>query len=258
MPETPPNKPLHHQQPTTRFSNRATEYATHRPSYPVPAIDAILAGLGEPSKLAAADIGAGTGISSRLLADRGVHVTGVEPNAPMRSGAEAHERVRFIDATAETTTLADSSCDLVLCAQAFHWFDHPRAFAEFARILKPGARLAIVWNSRDKSDPFTAGYSRLMVEAAQGDPAGEREMDARTAQGAGDFSPFEKRSFRYSQELTEQGLVGRAMSASYAPKEGTVYEKLARELRAQHGRFARNGIVALAYSTDVFLATKKR
>jgi SAM-dependent methyltransferase len=145
----------------------------------------------------------------------------------------------------------------VLCAQAFHWFDYPKAFAEFARILKPGGRLAIVWNARDKSDPFTAEYSRLMVAAAEGDPAGEREMDARRAKGADAFTPFEKLSFPYVQRLTEEGLLGRAMSASYAPKSGAAHEKLMLDLRTLHARFAQEGMVNLAYGTEVFV-TKRR
>jgi SAM-dependent methyltransferase len=254
MPEFPPSQPLHTQKPTTRFSDRAADYAAHRPSYPAQAVDCILGGLGDPSALVIADIGAGTGISSRLLADRGASILAVEPNAAMREGAERHPRVRLVEGTAEKTTLPDRSCDAVVCAQAFHWFDHPKAFAEFTRILKPGGRLAIVWNTRDQSDPFTAEYSRLMVVAAQGDPAGERKMDARVAEGAGAFTPFEKKSFPFAQVLTEEGLIGRAMSASYAPKIGEKYTVLERGLRQLHRRFARDGIVRLAYSTEVFLA----
>lgn len=250
-----PAPPLHTQQPTTRFSDRVADYVAHRPSYPGEAIDAVLAGLADRSTLVAADIGAGTGISSRLLAQRGVRVLAVEPNAAMRSGAEVHARVQYVDGTAERTTLEHASCDLVVCAQAFHWFDHPKAFAEFVRVLKARGRLAIVWNVRDKTDAFTAEYSRLMVHAAEGDPAGEREMDARTAAGAHAFTPFEKRSFPYAQPLTEDGLLGRAMSASYAPKQGPRRAALERELRLLHARFANNGVARLAYRTEVFTAS---
>ncbi len=70
--------------PTGRFSNRADDYARHRPTYPAAAIDALLAGLGPASGLVAVDVGAGTGISARLLAERGVSVIAVEPNRAMR------------------------------------------------------------------------------------------------------------------------------------------------------------------------------
>lgn len=79
--------------PTRRFSDRADAYARFRPSYPASAIDAILAGLAPPATLEAADVGAGTGIASRLLGDRGVRVAAVEPNAAMRAAAAPHPRV---------------------------------------------------------------------------------------------------------------------------------------------------------------------
>ena len=69
--------PLSRLDPTGRFSNRAHDYAKHRPSYPDAAVDAILLGLGAPPDLVAADVGAGTGISSRLLASRGVRVIAI-------------------------------------------------------------------------------------------------------------------------------------------------------------------------------------
>ncbi len=57
--------------PTGRFSDRAADYVKYRPDYPIAAIDHMLQGLGEPSRLVAADVGAGTGISTRMAAERG-------------------------------------------------------------------------------------------------------------------------------------------------------------------------------------------
>ena len=76
--------------PTSRFSDRADDYVKYRPGYPPAAIDAILNGLGPPASLVAADVGAGTGISARALADRGVRVLAVEPNAVMANAAVPH------------------------------------------------------------------------------------------------------------------------------------------------------------------------
>src|SRR5688572_26600177 len=89
-PPRPSDRALYEMNPTGRFSDRAQAYSRHRPSYPAPAVDAMLAGLGEPARLSAADIGAGTGISSRLLAERGLTVHAVEPNQAMREAAEPH------------------------------------------------------------------------------------------------------------------------------------------------------------------------
>jgi SAM-dependent methyltransferase len=159
--------------PTGRFGDRASDYVKYRPSYPAAAIDAVLAGLGSPASLHAADIGAGTGISARLLGDRGVRVIAVEPNAPMRAAAAPHPNVTFHDGTAEATGLDDGSFDLVLCAQSFHWFRPEPALKELRRVLRPSGRLALMWNRRAQSDPFTAGY-RDAILAVGGESAAER------------------------------------------------------------------------------------
>ncbi len=103
--------PLHAMNPQDRFSDRAGDYAKYRPSYPAAAIDSILEGLDEPS--VAADIGAGTGISSRLLAERGVRVVAIEPNAEMRQAALPHPLVSFHNGTAENTNLPNASVKVV-------------------------------------------------------------------------------------------------------------------------------------------------
>src|SRR3954469_6640718 len=120
-----------------RFDDRAEDYVKYRPGYPAPAIDAIVGGLGDPRRLTAADVGAGTGISARLLGDRGVHVIAVEPGGAMRGAAEPHVNVVWLAGTADATGLASASVDIVVCAQSFHWFQRHEAVAEFARVLKP-------------------------------------------------------------------------------------------------------------------------
>jgi ubiquinone/menaquinone biosynthesis C-methylase UbiE len=115
--------PLHTMNPLSRFSDRVADYVKYRPSYPAAAIAIILAGLGNSAQLIAADIGAGTGISSRLLAERGISVIAIEPNTEMRQAAESHKLVEVREGTAEVTNLPDASVDLVTCFQSFHWFN---------------------------------------------------------------------------------------------------------------------------------------
>lgn len=97
--------------PTDRFTDRAQDYARFRPSYPPAAIDCVLEDAGAPSTLTAADVGAGTGILSRLLAGRGLRVIAVEPNQAMRRAGEVHPRVTWHDGTAERTGLPDGAAD---------------------------------------------------------------------------------------------------------------------------------------------------
>lgn len=243
--------------PTNRFGDRATGYVKYRPSYPAAAIDAVLADLGRPDSLRAADIGAGTGISARLLGDRGVRVIAVEPNAPMRDAAAPHPNVTFHDGTAEATGLDPAAFDVVLCAQSFHWFRPEPALKELRRILRPSGRLALMWNRRSQSDPFTAGY-REAILAVGGESAAERmEFDPSLVPRSGLFSALSLTTLANEQRLDLGGLIGRAQSASYVPKQGPNAERLLELLRSLHQRYAdADGCVTLVYETEVHVCER--
>lgn len=243
--------------PTGRFTDRAADYVRFRPTYPPEAIDALLAGLGLPDRLVAADVGAGTGISARLLADRGCRVTAVEPNAAMRSAAEPHPRVTWHEGEAEATRLPETSFDLVLAAQSFHWFRQRDALREFHRILKPAARLALMWNQRDPGDPLTLGYINAIVEVNGEHPVEQRLIDSSIVTGDGLFTNLRRLEFPNFQELTLEGLLGRARSASYVPREGDRWERLRSILTGLHARHADDrGTVRLCYVTRLYLADR--
>ena len=246
---------LHDLNPTARFADRTDDYVKYRPSYPKEAIDAIVAGLEGSSGRTAADIGAGTGISARLLGDRGLSVVALEPNQAMREAAAPHPRVVWREGTAEATGLEPASVDLVLAAQAFHWFRAEEALREFARILREGGRLALMWNRRRRDDPFTAGYRAAILEVG-GDSLVERmDFDPELVDRSGFFSPARLVAFPFQQELDFTGLVGRAMSASYVPKTGPGAAKVTELLRELHARFADSqGVVKLTYTTEVYIA----
>jgi len=260
MPTIPPlhvHAPLHEMNPTGRFSERAEDYVRFRPSYPVAAVDTVLAGLGDPASLTAADIGAGTGISARLLANRGVKVIAIEPNRAMRDVAEPHPLVVFREGTAEATGLDDTSVDLAFAAQAFHWFRADEALREFARILRPGARLALVWNRRDGEDPFTTGYRAALHEVGVESRVEQMEFDPGLIERSEFFSRFRHCEFPNQQHLDLEGLVGRAMSASYVPNTGPAATKIVALLHALHARHAdAEGRVTLLYATEVYLADR--
>src|SRR5438270_109908 len=124
---------------TQRFSDRVENYVRARPGYPNAFFDFLRSEIGLTANWAVADIGSGTGISAGPLLKTGNTVYGIEPNAPMRQAAErllaTYPRFHSLDATAEATSLPYGSVDLVLAAQAFHWFDRPKARREFVRIL---------------------------------------------------------------------------------------------------------------------------
>lgn len=203
------------------------------------------------------DVGAGTGISSRRLASGGARVLALEPNAEMRTAAAAHPRVQYLHAVAESIPLQDALVDLITAFQAFHWFDSHRALPEFHRVLKQSGTLAVVFNERDHSDPFTREYGEIIRHLSNNHPAERRE---RTIDALLESSLFDDRrhsTYRYVQRLDLNGLIGRARSASYLPSEGQGLQLLIHELSALfRNRVDETGQVALVYRTEVYQARR--
>ncbi len=236
---------------TQRFGDRAAAYAAFRPGYPEEAIDALLEGLGDPSSLVVADVGAGTGISARIIASRGPQVIAVEPNADMREAAADHPRVEWQDGTAEHTGLADASVDLAVACQAFHWFANPFAMSEFRRIAR--RRAAMLQYERDERDPFTKSYGNVVRAHARDD------TEALRMQALATFAHFPKarvtrHAFTSVQELDLDGVIGRAASSSYLPNSGPESVSLRRDLRTVFEQHERAGKVELAMVTFVLVA----
>ncbi|MCI0365229.1 MAG: class I SAM-dependent methyltransferase [Phycisphaerales bacterium] len=247
---------------TEYFSGLASVYAGFRPTYPAAAIEWVLEGCARPARVA--DVGCGTGISSRLMAEQGARVIGIEPNEDMRrqAGQEpspTQGRVEYRAGTAEHTGLKDGSMDLVVCAQSFHWFDAERALREFHRILKRGGRLGLMWNIKDESVGFSTEFSRLAVRA-QADAAMRglnvpSERDADPTLG-GFFGGVRTREFENPQSLNLDGVLGRLRSASYFPKGGPVRDELEAGLRQAFVDHERGGQVVLMHRAEVTIAAR--
>jgi len=151
---------------TSRFSDRVENYVRYRPGYPPEMIETLKSECGLTPTRVVADIASGTGIWTRMLLEHGNGVFGVEPNAEMREAGE-HLLAGFpnftsVGGSAEATTLPDHSVDFVTAAQAAHWFKRDLARREFARILKQGGWLVLLWNERrTESTPFLRAYEQL-------------------------------------------------------------------------------------------------
>lgn len=152
-----------------RFLGRAEVYAAARPDYP-PALGNELARRGL-LRGQVADLGAGTGLFTRLLLQRGAQVIAVEPNPEMREqllralAAEVTRgQLRVQSGTAEATGLPGSSVDLLTAAQAAHWFDPAPTRREFQRVLRPGGQVLFVWNDwREADGPFNEAYGAVVA-----------------------------------------------------------------------------------------------
>lgn len=241
------------------FTGLSEVYDKHRPSYPTAAIDFVVRGLPEPAT--AADVGCGTGISTRLLAAKIDRVLGIDPNADMLDQArsvnsEQAHRIEYRLGTGENTGLPDKSVNLVLCAQSFHWFDPGAAMREFHRILKPDGRLALMWNIRNDRNAFTAGYGEI-VHRAQAD-AVQRGLAIRNDHVAditigGHFTVIDKRRFPNPQTLDLEGLLGRARSASYFPRTWPLRDELEAALRSLFQTHQQNNQVIMQQFAEVTL-----
>ena len=164
-----------------------------------------------------------------------------------------------VEGTAEATTLADDSVDLVVAGQAFHWFDHRRARSEFERILRPPRRVALVWNERQlASTPFLAAYERLLQEYG----TDYEQVRHRAAADAADtaalrefFAPhgYEMAAFTNRQVFDFEGLHGRLLSSSYAPVAGQPgHDAMLQALRSLFEEHQTDGVVTLEYDTRVY------
>jgi len=249
--------------PTERFSDRAEHYQRYRPGYPPAAVDVLARHCGLAYGAVVADVGSGTGILSEQLLERGARVIGIEPNDAMRAAAEARlgaePRFRSVAATAEATTLADESVDLWVAAQAFHWFEAPRARLEALRVLRAGGSAALLWNERPpEPGAFFGEYEALLrqhaaeytsIAAQRVDEASMREFLGGTMQIA---------RFPNQQTLDYAGLEGRLLSSSYAPAPGhPEHEPMLRGLRTLFDRYSREGAVIFPYETRVYYAQLK-
>jgi len=246
--------------PTRRFSSRVDNYVKYRPSYPAAVLDVLKWECGLAHDWIVADIGSGPGNLTRLFLDNGNRVVGVEPNREMRAAGErllsGYPSFTSVAGTAEATTLADASVDLVVAGQAFHWFDQAAARREFARILKPPRPVALVWNERrTDSTPFLVAYE-MLLRAYGTDYARVGNHDAADSAALERFfgpGGYTRATFEYSQVFDDEGLRGRLLSSSYTPEaDQPGHDAMLQELRVLFNERQEGGTVTFEYDTTVY------
>ena len=241
-----------------RFSNRVENYVKYRPGYPPEMMEFFGSELGLTPGAVVADIGSGTGLSTRPFLENGNVVYGVEPNPAMRAAAENYLRdfsdFRSIDGTSEKTDLESGSVDLIVAAQAFHWFRPEPTRAEFKRILKTGGYVALIWNERQLgTTPFLVEYEQLLLRFANDYEAVRHENVTNSVLEEFFHRDFERASFPNAQVLDVDGLRGRMLSASYMPAEDDPrFPELEKELAALFAKHERKGRITILYDTNVF------
>src|SRR3569833_1060486 len=246
---------------TKRFSDRVANYVKYRPNYPVETLTYLEEECHLNPGAVIADVGAGTGIFTRLLLKKGYRVYAVEPNDAMRGEADRQlshfPGYHSMIGTSDRTGIATQSMDMIVCAQAFHWFNTAETKTEFQRILKPGGKVALIWNNRAiEADEFAKVYDALLKTLSSGD----YERVNHQNQSKEDFERFYKdgqytlTKFPNRQIFDFEQLAGRAFSSSYVPAEDTEAGKAFKwELKTIFDAHQQDGKVVFKYDTDVYL-----
>jgi SAM-dependent methyltransferase len=236
-----------HETAAAGFARAAEAYEEGRPGYPPAALEP----LGLAPGMTVLDLAAGTGKLTRALAASEAAVIAVEPLAEMRAALPGS--VTALDGTAEAIPVEAGSVDLVTVAQAFHWFDGPAALAEIHRVLRPGGRLAVLWNRRLEGNPVSGAIETLIEPYRMGTPTHWGDAWRAAFEHTTLFGPLEEHVYANEQVLDADGLAARICSISFiarlpeAERAGVLAR--ARDLTA-------DGPVTIPYRTEVHLCDR--
>jgi SAM-dependent methyltransferase len=250
-----------HEVAAAGFSDSA-DYEKARPSYPQAAIDWFAGQLHLAPERVCCDLAAGTGKLTRLLLPTGADVFAIEPVAGMRATFRGVlPDTPLLAGTSEAMPLRDASVDAVTVAQAWHWFDHDRAAAEMARVIRPGGALGLTWNARDRSVEWVNQVwtimDRVEKKAPWRDHENWRDSAFRELPGFGELQTAE---FFHTQQLTPADVEARIASVSHvavlpdAEKAAVLAE--VREVLASNPATAGRDVVEMPYRTDCLAAAR--
>ncbi len=244
----------------TIFEGLSSDYDRYRPSYSTASIDWLGRSGGKVRCLA--DIASGTGILTRQLcaAFRQALVIGIEPGSDMlvKASAAGNSGVHWLAGCAEALPLADASVDLVTAGQALHWFDRIRFYAECARVLRSGGRLAILYNNRIRDSVIAETFESALEAVSPGYRRGYRDLDARC-----EFEAFpgtrdvKYRRFTWSWDRTIGDFLGYVRSTSHF-KAALGFHTDEEVLAAMHDALVPHadaaGILRIPHETEVTTA----
>lgn len=198
------------------FEREADAYERGRPTYPAQASAWLCARLALEPGRTVVDVGAGTGKLTRALLGSGASVIAVEPVAAMRTVLERElPEVTAIEGAAESVPLGDGSADAIVAGQAFHWFDGRAALAEFHRVLRPGGRVGLIWNMRDRRQRLQLAIDEL-TEPLRGDtPSVGRGQWRAAFERNGSFKPCGEHTVAFELALDRDTFVDRIGSISF-------------------------------------------
>jgi ubiquinone/menaquinone biosynthesis C-methylase UbiE len=238
------------------YSLEAARYERGRPEYPAGLSSWLTSTLELGPNKRVVDVGAGTGKFTRLLVATGANVVGIEPVEAMRQELARLPNVEVVLGTAQHLPLADASADAIVCAQAFHWFAQTEVLDEFARVLKPGAWLGLVWNVRDESFDWVKRITEI-ITPFEGDAPRFYKGDWKQPFPHPAFTALAETAFKYEHEGTpEEVIIDRFMSVSFLavlpPDEKAKVRSQLDDLIATDPALVGRDVVKFPYRTVAF------
>lgn len=242
---------------TRRFDGKGELYAKARPKYAAALFDYFKNTLYIPDGSVFADVGSGTGIFTEQLLHCGYRVFAVEPNGDMRKQAERrlsrNENFRSVNGSDADMKLPGHSVGYVTAAQAFHWFDAEAFRRECGRVLMPGGRVILVYNSRDETAACTRALAALRQKFSSGFHGfsnGVSDAQCR-AFFAGSCEVF---CADNTQVYDRQGYLDRVLSSSYSLKESDARcAEYREEIDEIFGRYSTDGRLAVPTETVAYV-----
>ena len=244
-----------------KFTHLADIYEKYRPSYPEDYIKDVITKCHLNSESLVADIGAGTGILTRQLLHSNLKVLGVEPNPDMRKvlkKLETNKNFKAIEGTAEHTNLEDNSIDLIVVAQAFHWFDKEKFKKECKRILKTNGSVWILWNQLDETKDIVKEQKQIddkftnRFQEVNGILSATKKEDK--IQGFFKDNIYEAKVVDNPLENDKERFIGANLSKSYSLKKDDVnYDKYIEAFGKVFDKYSENGKVMIPNKTYGYL-----
>lgn len=245
-----------------RYQNKAQHYSFSRPTYPKELIKYLNDREDLQSYICAADIGAGTGIFTKLLLDNEHKVYAVEPSGDMRDKLNKlkhdYTDIEIINGTAENTGIKDKSIDLIVSAQSLHWFDLQKAKIEFKRILKDRNLCLFIWNERTSTNnSFTSAYESLIHEFVN-------NYESYITKGSdvilrlNDFvypATIKKITFPNVVNMDYEGIVNLFYSYSYSPPYDSCSQEtqhIIKKIETIFNEYSNGKVVEILYTTNAY------
>ncbi len=245
------------------FGAVAAAYAASRPSYPADAVSFLL-GDRSDSPLRILDVGAGTGLLTERLTAAGHDVVAVDTSEDMLEQLRARlPGVRTFVSGAESLPLPDADVDLVVAAQAAHWFDPGAAGPEFARVLRPGGAVGFVWNTWEAGVPWALELEAFLAPdtRVQHGDGSEGNQAVVTAFATAMDADVEAYTTRWVHRVPPEAVVGRTASSSrvalLADDERDEYLGRVRHLLESHPDTRGRDVIDLDYVTSAWRLTPR-